>query len=118
MSENRSRIFDRGADIKIAAVRVVGRDEVEAAVVFVVEARRIHEAARTGRIECVGKLLDEKWAEVVGKCDEILVAEKFDHLLFARLIRGEERLMIGGGAGGAFRIGISERWIGQQRFER
>src|SRR5205823_3153334 len=54
MSENRSRIFDRRADIKIAAVRVVGRDEVEAAVVFVVEARRIHEAARTGRLECVG----------------------------------------------------------------
>src|SRR5438477_8046370 len=33
VSENRARVFDRRADVEVLAVRVVSRDEVEAAVV-------------------------------------------------------------------------------------
>ena len=37
--EDRPRIFDRGANVEILRLRIVSRDEIEAAGVFIVDAR-------------------------------------------------------------------------------
>src|ERR1041385_7905809 len=95
VSEQRARVFDGRADVEVAALRVVGWDEVEAAVVGVVDARRIHEAARAGRLERLGELADLERADVAGDGDEPLGVEKVYHLFLAALIRGEERLLCG-----------------------
>src|SRR5437762_14296844 len=65
MSEDRSRIFDRRANIKILRLRVVSRDEIETGRVFVVNARRIHKTARAGRLERFRQLPDLKRTEII-----------------------------------------------------
>src|SRR5438477_11401029 len=75
VSEDRSWIFDGRADVEVAALRVVRRDEVEAAVVDVVETGRVHEAAGAGRLERFRKLANEERADVVGDGDQPLLLE-------------------------------------------
>ena len=69
--EDRPRVFDGRADVEVLALRVVRGDEVEAAVVGVVDARRIHESARTGRLEGLGELADLKRPEVRRQRDQV-----------------------------------------------
>src|SRR6476619_3139791 len=96
MPEDRSGVFDRGADVKVAAVRVVRGNEVKPPVVAVVEPRRIHESPGTRRLERLGQLADEERADVAGNRDQVLVAQKLHHLIETALVRGEERGLIGG----------------------
>src|SRR5712664_4064650 len=74
--EDGARIFDGRADVEVAALRVVRGDEEEAAVVGVVESRRIHEAARTGRLEGFRKLANDERSDVVGDGDEPFLFEE------------------------------------------
>jgi hypothetical protein len=64
MTQNGPRIFDGGADIKVLARRIVGRNEIEAARIFVIDAGRIHKAAGTGRLEGFGQLANLKPTEI------------------------------------------------------
>src|SRR6266536_5008369 len=109
VAEDGPRIFDGGADVEVAALRVVGRDEKESAVVGIVDARRVHEAAGTRRLERLRKLANEKRSDVIGNRDQPLLFEELDHFLFAALIRLERSLLIGGYVFRALRIRIGER---------
>ena len=51
VAENRARVFDGGADVEVLALRIVSRNEIETSWVLVVNAGRIHEAARTRGLE-------------------------------------------------------------------
>ena len=66
MPENRARIFDRGADVKVLRLRIVGRNEIETGRVLVVNTGRIHETAGAGRLERVRQLSNLKRAEIIG----------------------------------------------------
>ena len=118
VSEDRPRIFDGGANVEVAALRVVRGDEVEATVVDIVKTGRIHEATGAGRLERFRKLTDEERPDVIGDGDEPLLLEEVDHLLLSALIRGQECLLIGWDAFGALRIGIGERRVGKHRLQR
>src|SRR2546430_248838 len=86
VTENGARVFDGGADIEIFALWVVGRDEVEAARIPVVLARRIHEAAGTGRFESLWKLADVERAEIGRKRDEVVFTQEANHLGLSSLV--------------------------------
>src|SRR4029077_7042774 len=63
--ENWPRIFDRRPNVKVLRIRVVCRDEIESGRILVINARRIHEAARAGWLEGFGQLPDLKFPEVI-----------------------------------------------------
>src|SRR5206468_10687109 len=65
VSEDRPRVFNRRANIKILRLQIVSWDEKESGRIFVVNARRIHETAGTGRLERVWQLSNLKRAEVI-----------------------------------------------------
>src|SRR5438552_18465545 len=75
MSEDRSWIFDRGANIKIRRLWIVSRDEIETGRVLVVNARGSHEPARTGRLERSGQLPDSTRTEISGQANELLFVQ-------------------------------------------
>ncbi len=66
MTQDRARVFDRRADVEVLAGRVVRRNEVKAAVVFIVNAGRIHETTGTGRLERFRQLSNLERANVRG----------------------------------------------------
>ena len=86
MPQDRSRIFDGGADVEVLRLRIVGRNEIEAGRVLVVNSGRIHEAAGTSRLERFRQLPDLKWAEIIRQGDELMLLQKINHLLFAAFI--------------------------------
>src|SRR5467141_199834 len=86
MSKDRSRIFDRGANIKILRLRVVSRDEIETGRVFVVNARGIHKTARAGRLERFQQLPDLKRTEIIWHANEIMFLQEINHLGLAAFI--------------------------------
>src|SRR5439155_15457686 len=117
MSEDRSWIFDRRANIKIPRLRVVSRDEIETGRVFVVNARGIHEPTRPRRLERFPQLPDLKRTEIIWQANETIFLQEINHLGLAAFIRLQERGLIGRNICSALRIGISEFWIRQQRLE-
>src|SRR6185436_20069055 len=90
VSKDRPRIFDRRANVKVLALRVVGRNEVEAGRIFVVNAGRIHETAGAGRLECFGKLPDLKLPEVRRKRDQLVLFQESNHFRLPALVRFEK----------------------------
>src|SRR5437773_12141007 len=65
VSEDRPRIFNRRADVKVLRLRIVSRDEKETGRVFIVNTGRIHETARAGRFERFRQLANLKRTEVI-----------------------------------------------------
>src|SRR5258708_771870 len=116
VAKDGARVLDRGADVEVAALRIIRGDEIEAARVSIVDAWRIHETAWTGRLEGVGKLADQERAKVRRQRDEPFVLKELDHLLLATLISLEEGLLIGRDTAGALRSRLSERPVGQEPF--
>ena len=73
VAEERAGVLDCRANVKVAALRIVGRDEVEAAVVRIINAGWIHKPAGTGRLERFGKLANQKRSDVFGNRDQPLL---------------------------------------------
>src|SRR5258708_7278250 len=92
MPEDRTWVLDGRANVEVVALRVVGRDEEETAIVGVVDARRVHESPRTGRLECLGELPDLERTEIRRQGHQILCLEKIDHLLLAAFVCGKKGL--------------------------
>src|SRR6266404_5262494 len=70
--QNRSRVFNCGADIEIFARRIVSGNEIKAAVVFVVNARRIHKPTRTCWFESFRQLSNLKTTKIRRKGGEMI----------------------------------------------
>ena len=104
--QNRPRIFNRGPDVKVLRIRVVGWDEIEAGRIFIINARRIHESARAGRLERFGQLPDFELAEISRQSHEMMILEELDHLRLATLISLQERRLVGRNVFTPLRIGI------------
>src|SRR6266545_3549899 len=94
MAENRSRVFDRRANIEVAALRIIGRDEIEAGWILIVNAGRIHETAGAGRLESFGKLPNFKPADVRRQRYEFVVEQERNYLVLAPFISFEKVLLI------------------------
>ena len=118
MAEDRPRVLDGGADVEVAALRVVRGDEEEAARVLVVDARRVHEAAGARRLEGLGQLADLERPDVRRDRDELIRLQEVDHLPLTRLVRRQELRLILRHVRGARRIRASEGRVLEHRFER
>src|SRR5262249_29485741 len=68
VAQNRPRVLDRRADVKILRLRIVSWDEEETARVLVVNAGRIHETTRTRWLERLRQLADLKRPEIIRDC--------------------------------------------------
>src|SRR5713226_2193713 len=73
VTENRARVFDRRANIKVTALGIVSGNEIEAAVVFIIDAGRVHEAAGAGGLERFWQLPNFKAAEIRRQRDELVL---------------------------------------------
>src|SRR6266478_6974588 len=102
VTEDRSRVFNRRANIKIFRLWIVGRDEKESGWVFVVNARRIHKAARAGWFERFRQLPDLKRAEIIWQGHKTVLFQKADHFCLATFVRFQERFLIRRDLRGAF----------------
>src|ERR1051326_2100894 len=118
VAENRSRVFDRRADVKVLRLRVVGRNEKEPRRIFIVNAWWVHEAAGTGRLERFGQLPNLETPEIIWDRDEFVFLQECDHLFFATFIGGEKRRLVRRNTFAPGRLRIGQRWIGQERLER
>ena len=116
--KDRPRVFNRRANVKVLRLRIVRRNEKETRRIFVINAGRIHETTRTGWLERLRQLPNLKWAKIIGHCHEIVFPHELDHLLLATFVSFQERRLIGRNLCAALRIGISQLWIGQKRFQR
>jgi hypothetical protein len=111
MAQDRSWIFYCRPDVEVSRLRIISRDEIETARVFVINARRIHEAAGTGRLECFGKLTNREWPQVIRNRNQLVRLKEIDHLLLTAFVSFEEGLLVCGYVLAACRVRISERRI-------
>src|SRR5258705_12333641 len=86
VAEDRPWVFYRGANVKVFACRVVRRNEIETARVFVVNAGCVHEAAGTGWLKRLRQLANFKPAQVRRQRDKMIRIKKSNHLHLAALI--------------------------------
>src|SRR6266487_5443118 len=103
--EYRSRLFDRCANVKILRLWIVSRNEIKTGWVFVVNARWIHKTSGAGRLKRIVQLPNLKPAEIIGQRDQMVFLQEIDNLLFATLVRFQERRLIGRNVRAACRIG-------------
>src|SRR5947207_736517 len=94
VTEDRPRIFNRGANIKILRLRIVRWNEIKTGRVLVVNARRIHEATGAGWLERVRQLANLKRAEIIWQRYEVVLLQKVDHFRLAALVRLQKRCLI------------------------
>src|SRR5262245_21062854 len=92
MAENRPWLLNGGADVKILALRIVRRNEEEAAGVLIIDARRIHEATGTSRLECLRQLANVELSQIWRQSDQPLLVQKIDHLCLPAFISLQKRL--------------------------
>ncbi len=114
--ENWPRIFDRRPDVEVLRVRVVCRDEIESGRILVINARRIHEAARAGWLEGFGQLPDLKFPEVIRQRDQPAIFQEADHLRLAAFISLQEGRLVRRNVFAPLRVGIGQRRVRQPRF--
>src|SRR4030095_12640483 len=117
MPENGPRVLYCGADVKVFALRIVSRDEVKTARVFVIDAGRVHETTGTGGLEGFWKLPDIKRSDVIRNRDQPIRFQEVDHFLLTTFVRLQERLLILWDVLTPRWIGISQRRIGKQRLQ-
>src|SRR5207248_6053899 len=79
VTQDRSWVFDGRANVEILALRIVSRDEIKTRRVLVVNARRIHEAAGTRRLERFGQLANFKAAKIRRQRDQLVLFQETDH---------------------------------------
>src|SRR5687767_1542661 len=118
MAQDRPRVFDGGANVEVLTCRVVRRYEVEAAVVFVVKAGRVHETAGTRGLERLRQLANQKWTDMRWDRHQPAAFEKVDHFSLPAFILLEKVLLVCRDAFAARRVWIGKRRIGEQRFQR
>src|SRR4029077_15838261 len=92
--KNRPRVFDRGADVEVLTLRIVSRDEVEAAVVFVVDAGWIHESAGTGWLERFGQLPNFEADQISRQGHQMIIFQEADHFGFAAFVGFQKIVLI------------------------
>src|SRR6266576_2673196 len=80
VTEDRSGIFYRRANVKVFALGVVGWNEIETTIVFIVDTGRIHKAAGACWLEGFGKLANFKPAQVRRHSDQAIGLQKIYHL--------------------------------------
>src|SRR5437870_12171502 len=117
VTEDRSGIFYRRANIEVFALRVVRRNEIETTIVFIIDAGWIHEAAGAGWLEGFGKLANLKPAQVGRHSDQPIGLQKIYHLGETAFVCFQKGLLVRGNVFAARWIRIGQRWIGQQRLE-
>src|SRR5437588_5710969 len=117
VAKDRPWIFDRGAQVKILRLRIVGGNEKETGRVLIINTRWIHETTRASRLECFRQLPNFKLSEVVRQSDKLMRLQKIDHLLLPAFVRLQKRLLIGRNILGAGRVRIGHGWVRWQRFE-
>src|SRR5216684_4418182 len=86
VTENRARVFDGRANIKVTALGIVGGNEIKARIVLVVNAGRVHETAGTGGLERFGQLANFKAAEIRRQRNEMILLQETNHLSFATFV--------------------------------
>src|SRR5205807_6693073 len=105
VAQDRSRIFNRGANIEVLRLRIVSWDKIKAARVLIVNAGRIHKPAGTGRLERVRQLANLEWSQIIRQGNEMPLTQKPKHFLLAAFVRLEKCWLIGRDRCGAGRIG-------------
>src|SRR5437667_11118278 len=90
MAQDRPRVLSGGAKVKVFRLRVVSGNEIETTVVFIVNAGRIHKAARTRRFECFRELPDFKSTEIRRQGYEMISFQEVNHLGLAAFISFQE----------------------------
>src|ERR1700759_3193305 len=90
VSEDWPRIFNRGADVEIFRLRIVGRNEIEAARILVVKTGRIHEPAGTSRLKCFRQLPDLERPEIIRDGYDLGFFHERDHLRLSTFVGFEE----------------------------
>src|SRR5947208_10715622 len=83
MSKDWPGIFNRRANVKVLRLRIVSWNEEEPGWIFVVNAGRIHKAARAGRLERVRQLSDLERAKVIRQGYKIVLLQEADHFCLA-----------------------------------
>ena len=96
VAQNRSRIFDGSADVKVFRLPIVGRNKIKSGRILIINPGRIHETTGTGWLECFRQLPDLKGSEIVRQLDELVRFQKIDHLLFPALVSLQKCFLIPG----------------------
>src|SRR5262249_61637120 len=91
VSKDRSWIFDCRTNIKIFRFRIIGRNEKESRWVFIVNTRRIHEAAWAGWFESFWQLPNLKRAKIIRQGHKVVLLQEADHFCFAAFVCFQER---------------------------
>src|SRR6266496_5747896 len=94
MAQKRSRIFDGRTNIEVFTRWIVSGNEIEAAIVLVVNAWCIHETSGTRRLKGFRQLTNFKPAKVRRHCDQSVGFEEFDHLGFAALVSLQKGFLV------------------------
>src|SRR5438876_11573653 len=94
VAEDRSWIFNRRANVKVLRFRIICRNEKESGWILVVNAGRIHEASRAGRLKRVRQLPDLKRAKVIRQSYDVVLLQEADHFRLAAFVRFQERFLI------------------------
>src|SRR5438094_6223701 len=81
MPKDWSRVFNRGADIKIFRLRIVSRNEEETARILIVNTGGINETAGTRWFKCFWKLPNLERAKLTGQLPELVFVQKADLFL-------------------------------------
>src|SRR5258705_3182195 len=118
VAEDGSGIFYGCANVEVFALRVVSRNEIEATIVLIVNAGRIHEAPGTGWLKRLGQLANLKAAELCRHGYQIILLQEGHHFSQTTLVRLQKRFLIFRDVLAARRIGIGQRRIRQPRLER
>src|SRR5260370_31022172 len=94
VTEDWSRLFDRGSDVKVFRLRIVSGNEIETGRILVVNSGRIHKAARAGRFERFRQLPNLNCAEVIGDCNELMFLQEINNFrLSAFVVLSDGRLI-------------------------
>src|SRR6266478_5464645 len=104
MPNNRPRVFNGGADVEIFARRIVSGNEIKTAVVFVVNARRIHETTRARWFESFRQLTNLKTTKIGRQGNEMIGLQKLYHLRFTAFVSLQKFLLV-------FRDVFAANWI-------
>src|SRR6266446_9896697 len=94
MAQDRTRVLYGRANVKVFRLRVVSGNEIETAVVFIINAGRIHKAAGARRLERLGQLPDFKSSEIRRQSNEMVSFQEVNHLGLAAFISLQERGLI------------------------
>src|SRR4051794_30365248 len=94
VTEDWSRVFDGGADVKVAALRIVGGNEIKSGRIGIVDPGWVHESTGARRLERFGQLTDLEAAHVRRYRHQTIRAQEVSELLESHFVRLEEILLV------------------------